>query len=396
MRSNQEPLDAGYHGADVVRPLFPRGAVNALVAHVRNSTGEDVVTVGDDIRRRLFASVFVAAVVPFVLGFAVQDLFQGNVADALAELGFLLIMFALVVLVLRLRQPRPIYLLMAGALTVMLLYLAANPEIGAERLFWFYLYVPFVTFTLGRLYGAGFGVLLLGLLAIMQYAMPAIGPRAEATVFVRFVATYTVLGMLVYAAEYARERTQRSLIDEHQELLQAHGEIRRLSVTDTVTQTFNRHYLSNNLPGEIERAKRYRRSLAVILCDIDHFKKLNDTAGHTAGDAVLRTVADTLAGLVRTEIDWVARYGGEEFLIVLPETELAGAESVAERLRRGVEELRVPLGDQTLSCTVSFGVAEWHRDLSRPEDLINQADSALYQAKARGRNRVEVARRRAG
>lgn len=396
MRPARDPSDAASHNAGVVRPLFPRGVVNALAAHVRNTTGKDVVAVGDDIRRRLFASIFVAAVMPFVLGFAVEDLFQGNTSDALAELGFLLIMFALVVLVLRLRHPQPVYLLMAGALTVMLLYLAANPEIGAERLFWFYLFVPFVTFTLGRLYGAAFGVLLLGLLALMQYLMPGLGPQAQDTVFVRFVATYTILGLLVYAAEYARQRMQRTLIDEHEELLQAHGEIRRLSVTDTVTQTFNRHYLSNNLPGEIQRAQRYRRSLAVILCDIDHFKELNDTAGHTAGDAVLRTVADTLAGLVRTDVDWVARYGGEEFLIVLPETDLAGAESVAERLRRAVEELRVVFADETLSCTVSFGVAEWRRDISRPEDLINAADRALYQAKERGRNRVEVAGRRAG
>jgi diguanylate cyclase (GGDEF)-like protein len=130
--------------------------------------------------------------------------------------------------------------------------------------------------------------------------------------------------------------------------------------------------------------------MSLAICDIDHFKKINDTHGHQAGDEVLRAFAQLLRGSLR-EIDWVARYGGEEFVVVLPATDHAGALQVAEKLRANAAALRVPFGADTIRLTASFGVASIEPDWSAPalpEALIELADLCLYRSKQAGRDRV--------
>jgi two-component system, cell cycle response regulator len=189
----------------------------------------------------------------------------------------------------------------------------------------------------------------------------------------------------------ARLNTARRILELEQSLRKANDEIRLLSVTDPLTGVFNRGYIDTHLPEEVSRARRYSRGLSVIMCDIDHFKRVNDTYGHQAGDAVLQRFAGGLRQVVRTSVDWVARYGGEEFVIVLPETSLAGATSAAERLRRHVEELVISFEGQDLRITASFGVAGCAAAPDagfQAEALIADADSSLYRAKNEGRNRV--------
>ncbi|RKG93908.1 GGDEF domain-containing response regulator [Corallococcus terminator] len=189
--------------------------------------------------------------------------------------------------------------------------------------------------------------------------------------------------------EELRIRLYRSL-ETHRKWTELHSqveELRRLAVTDGLTQVHNHRYFQERLREEFRRAQRYDESLSLILVDLDHFKNINDAHGHGAGDRVLREVAASLQHSVR-ETDLVARYGGEEFAILLPCTHLPGALTVAERVRRGVSDLHAgPEG--ALRVTASLGVSSFpHRSILTPEQLLLTADEALYRAKREGRDRI--------
>jgi len=162
----------------------------------------------------------------------------------------------------------------------------------------------------------------------------------------------------------------------------------KLATTDGLTGLLNRRTLSAQLAARVREAQRYRRPLSLVLLDVDHFKKVNDTHGHPAGDAVLRGVAAVARAQAR-ETDLVARYGGEELAVVLPETDAAGARAIAERLRAAVEGTSHVTEQGPLRVTVSVGVATWPGGGQNPDELLTTADRALYRAKQTGRNRVE-------
>jgi len=167
----------------------------------------------------------------------------------------------------------------------------------------------------------------------------------------------------------------------------------RFAFTDFLTGLKTRGYFEQQLDLELARAERRGTPVAVLMIDIDHFKRLNDTHGHPAGDVVLRDVAAILTRDLR-EIDTAARYGGEEFILLLPETNLQGAKLVAQRLRYSVEQAkffigaRTADGEQTEHITISIGVAMFPEEARFKRDLLEASDAALYQAKAQGRNRV--------
>ncbi len=197
----------------------------------------------------------------------------------------------------------------------------------------------------------------------------------------------------IHSAELlARINTGIRILKLEQSLLIANEEIRLLSITDPLTGCFNRTYLNERYPQEFSRAQRYSHSLSVIIGDIDHFKKINDTYGHQAGDMVLKKVGSCLMEQVRERIDWVVRYGGEEFLIILPETDCAGTRALSERLRNAISNLEIDYESQKIQVTVSFGGACSKMDNTSisMEQLINQADEQLYKSKREGRNRVSV------
>jgi two-component system cell cycle response regulator len=164
-----------------------------------------------------------------------------------------------------------------------------------------------------------------------------------------------------------------------------------LAHTDPLTDALNRRALTERLNAELERARRYDSMVTLLMIDIDHFKRINDTYGHLVGDDVLMALAALLQHEVRS-VDLVARYGGEEFVIVLPETREEGAVAFAERIRERIEAHPFSLDDgPTLTVTASIGVATFPAPrVATVEDLLMRADQALYRAKAEGRNRVRI------
>lgn len=163
----------------------------------------------------------------------------------------------------------------------------------------------------------------------------------------------------------------------------------RLSITDSLTKAYNRQYLYQRLPDEIERCRRYGGAFSIVLFDVDHFKRFNDTYGHPAGDFILKELV-RLVHLTVREVDGLVRYGGEEFLLMLPKTDLRGAAELAERIRRAVDDARFQWSDQVLKVTISLGVASLQGGPDTDEHLLKRADEALYQAKSAGRNQVKV------
>ncbi len=166
-----------------------------------------------------------------------------------------------------------------------------------------------------------------------------------------------------------------------------HEKVERLSITDELTQVYNRRYLSRRLDEEFAKAERYRTPLSVLLLDLDHFKRINDQFGHQVGDQALRTVSGVIRSNLR-EVDVVGRYGGEEFLVMLPHTSRTDALAVADKIRAAAEKIVVP-GHADLKLTLSVGVATFpDLRVTTIDELVGRADEALYSAKSGGRNQV--------
>jgi diguanylate cyclase (GGDEF)-like protein len=169
-----------------------------------------------------------------------------------------------------------------------------------------------------------------------------------------------------------------------------HETVQRQAVTDELTGLFNHRRFQEVMAAEVERARRYDQEMGLIMLDIDNFKRVNDTYGHMQGDMVLREVARVLRQSAR-EIDEPARYGGEEMAVALPQTDLEGAYRFAERVRKRIEALDLPLldGDGVLKVTASFGAASLSAAANGDkEGLVAAADAALYRAKRSGKNRT--------
>ncbi|MEM7137163.1 MAG: GGDEF domain-containing protein [Myxococcota bacterium] len=167
---------------------------------------------------------------------------------------------------------------------------------------------------------------------------------------------------------------------------QYHETIYRMTIIDELTGIHNKRYLVEQLERELSRATRHGRPLTLVMLDIDHFKEVNDTFGHLAGDQVLKEVAQLAKSRLRPD-DLIARYGGEEFALLLPETKLDGGARIAEELRAMIEGEVFAFEDEEIDVTVSCGVSELQSEW-RANDFLQNADRRLYEAKGAGRNRV--------
>ena len=188
----------------------------------------------------------------------------------------------------------------------------------------------------------------------------------------------------------ARVRTQLRRKTFADKLRARLDESLEMAITDPLTGLHNRRYIASRLNQAVEMAAGGGATVSVLIADLDHFKRINDTFGHEGGDAILKQFSDRLRGGLRA-LDLAARYGGEEFVIVMPETSLTEAVAGAERLRNAVnkDQFSLPGGDAARAVSVSIGVAEFQSG-DTPDSILRRADEALYRAKAAGRNRVEA------
>jgi len=191
----------------------------------------------------------------------------------------------------------------------------------------------------------------------------------------------------------ARLKAGRRIIELERSLQDAQAQLKILTITDPLLGTYNRRYLMEELIREVTRSRRDHRQLTALMADLDRFKAVNDQHGHHCGDAVLQGFTQLMRSQLRAN-DWIARSGGEEFVIVLPETNLADATAIAEKLRASCAASPFSTAAGQLSLTVSFGVAalEPAGDTAQATmTLLQRADAALYESKRAGRNRVTAA-----
>ena len=239
---------------------------------------------------------------------------------------------------------------------------------------------------------------------VFQSARPMVVAKAsEEERFVEadtsYVRSIACIPMMVYSdvigvINVTNKLEESGFTDEDVELLKAvadqaavainKAQLWEMAVTDSLTGLFVRRYFMVKFQEEFHRAERYQKILSIVMADLDHFKKINDTYGHSAGDRVLKIVAKYLQRNVR-DVDVVARYGGEEFVILLPEADKEEALTVAERLRQKLQKLEI---DGLPRLTISLGIASYPADSGDIDILIKKADAAMYAAKQAGRNRV--------
>ena len=195
-------------------------------------------------------------------------------------------------------------------------------------------------------------------------------------------------------ARYAElEQRMLSLQRENLDLIVRNRTLSEVSSRDSLTGLYNRWFVMEKIDSELNRSLRHGSPMSLLMLDVDHFKRVNDTWGHTVGDQVLQAIGQLLRDSCRV-YDVPGRYGGEEFCIVLPETHTGNTTAVAERIRRRLESTTLPCGDDSITVTASIGIAGMNEagegEMLSPAGLIERADQALYRAKHRGRNRVEM------
>lgn len=240
---------------------------------------------------------------------------------------------------------------------------------------WLFILPPIYTFLLGAKKGliVSGAVLAVGCFGAYTTGIDQVFPGQTARVVVNISIALITITVLAYYYERHRDFAERSLS--------------ALANTDPLTRLFNRHYLINRFEQELARSQRNGSGLSLIMLDLDHFKKINDTYGHIGGDIVLKAVANTLQDTTRKS-DVVARMGGEEFIILAPDTDLDGALKLSENIRHKIATLLFPNLSTTPLITASLGVSQTTHQDTNFETLYKRTDGALYQAKNAGRNQV--------
>jgi diguanylate cyclase (GGDEF)-like protein len=221
----------------------------------------------------------------------------------------------------------------------------------------------------------------------MRFAVTAIGSAAFFVLLAMYIRQVRRRAIEKEAARKAAQAAREQLEEKHRELEALSENLKTMSISDPLTGCYNRRYFQEVSPKMVGAAQRHRRSISILMLDIDFFKKINDSHGHLAGDAVLKEIAQACRSALR-EPDFLVRFGGEEFVAILPDTATGEALLVAERLRNAIEHLQVRFGERELRVTVSIGLSEFAASEVSLEKAFARADIALYEAKRSGRNRV--------
>ncbi len=281
----------------------------------------------------------------------------------------------------RFNKERPFRALFLILVSLLFLYLIASGGESNTGALWFYVFPPFVFYITGPKGGLILmGIMLALIMLIFRFPeLPFVWTTYSMDYQIRFFATISFSTTFAYVLDQSRRKA-------YENLAQLATLYETAARTDELTRLPNRRDMHSHLDKEYYRYKRHGSHFSVILMDIDHFKSVNDTYGHDAGDYVLVKFAEMLKDSCR-KMDIAARWGGEEFLILLPDTSLVQALAMAERFRRRIEQFTAHYKHQQIRCTTSCGVCS----ISQTKDisaLLKQADINLYQAKLKGRNMV--------
>jgi diguanylate cyclase (GGDEF)-like protein len=270
----------------------------------------------------------------------------------------------------------------------------------------FFVYEPLIYFLIPMMiitasYMGTFGVMLQTILTAILIVIRATFPLKDIQVyspeysmisFIIFILVLAVssyyIAVSVHLFEVNSENLERLIKFRTGDLQKKNSELLILATTDSLTQVSNRRHWEKIAELYLIKALRYQTPLSLMMIDIDHFKKINDTHGHQKGDLVLIEIGAILSLLLRSS-DFVGRYGGEEFVVILPETDIHNAAIAAEKIRNAVTQFSSH-GSSLPPFTVSIGIAEIHKEDTSLETIIKRADDALYTAKRNGRNRIEL------
>ncbi len=194
-----------------------------------------------------------------------------------------------------------------------------------------------------------------------------------------------------YILECIKDVTKSDILDDISKMTneQVQEEVERMNMLvalDVLTECFNRRYINEKLPIEIDKARKYKKKLSIMMMDIDYFKDINDKYGHLAGDYVLKKVVKIVKKNIRASSDWIARYGGEEFIVILNDTDSSKAFLLAERIRLAIENNTFVYKGESINVTVSIGVTALSDNINNKNQLLERVDENLYKAKSMGRN----------
>lgn len=314
-------------------------------------------------RDRIFYRLGIVAVI-LLLPFVVNAFLQGRVGVALTSLA-LVVVFAVDVIAIRRgrRPPVPPSILIVPVALAVGVTIVRQGVIGA---LWAYPAVMLFQFVASRWVANVLNGLLVIMVTVLAYLH--LGPSVTIRVFVTLVLTMIFTNIFLGIVLRLQER------------------LRKLGITDALTGAYNRRHMDKEVGDAVERYQRYGAGSSLLLADIDHFKRINDNAGHAAGDRALREIAALMRRSLR-KLDLVFRIGGEEFLVLLPDVKQAGAVEAAEKLRREIASAEFLPGQK---ITISIGVAELAPGESR-DQWVSRIDRALYTAKDSGRDRVVIA-----
>lgn len=242
---------------------------------------------------------------------------------------------------------------------------------------------------IGLLLGMGAPLGYLALRIFLTQELSAVWIRDEIRLHTTFYGYLTLAVPFVLGLSGFVVGTLQDIVHEQKEKMELLAvKLKHLAITDELTGLYNRRHLLVQIESEIERANRYKRSLSILMLDIDNFKPINDQHGHAAGDLLLKDIAKMLSRGVR-KVDIVGRYGGDEFLVILPESDLKAAQNVAERILKNVRSHKFEVQGQPLPITLSIGLHSFESvGQVSCEELIEKADHALLAAKRKGKNRV--------
>lgn len=336
-----------------------------------------------EIREKLHLAFLINCLeMSMMLIFAAEALFRGNIYSALVLFILTVLVISNIIIVHYSGNDSYYFNFSVWLMLAMCVYLLSTGGVQNTGILWCYIF-PLLSLYLQGIEKGGLSLFLLLVFACSLFFIPN-NPFAfveySSTFKIHFLASMLAVTVLSYFYEYT---TQKS----YEKLLLVSRELEKITLSDFLTGLANRRKVLQSIEDEKNRYERQAQPFSIILCDIDHFKKVNDTYGHDCGDMVLKAIAEVFTASLR-KVDIAARWGGEEFLVLLPMVNRQGSGVAAERLRRAVEKLEIAYENKVIRVTMSFGIATWESPVNTIDDYIKQADENLYRAKEQGRNRV--------